>query len=321
MAQTLAHSTSRRHVVLADTLASAAKLGHVVAAEGALAELPDVNTPVRGYTALGWAAVYGHANVAYRILAHKTADVNLRSGPDDAWTPLMLAVCEGHGDVVDLLLSYPETDPNLTESHGEFPLYCAALKNHLGILQALCNDSRVDVNQRTGLDGSTALCVASELGRIEMVKVLMAHPSLDPNAGKHDGWTPLHIASGRGHEAIVDALLAHSDIRVNTPGGRDCSIALLVAVAGGHLGVVRRLLATTHGVNGVNHSNMMSATPILQAVVNGHTDIVRLLLEQPVAVDIDTAIFGSLNPEELARVRGHTAIVALLQEYRTRQSE
>ena len=154
-----------------------------------------------------------------------------------------------------------------------------------------------------------------------MVKVLMAHPSLDPNAGKHDGWTPLHIASGRGHEAIVDALLAHSDIRVNTPGGRDCSIALLVAVAGGHLGVVRRLLATTHGVNGVNHSNMMSATPILQAVVNGHTDIVRLLLEQPVAVDIDTAIFGSLNPEELARVRGHTAIVALLQEYRTRQSE
>ena len=104
MAQTLAHSTSRRHVVLADTLASAAKLGHVVAAEGALAELPDVNTPVRGYTALGWAAVYGHANVAYRILAHKTADVNLRSGPDDAWTPLMLAVCEGHGDVVDLLV-------------------------------------------------------------------------------------------------------------------------------------------------------------------------------------------------------------------------
>ena len=149
----------------------------------------------------------------------------------------------------------------------------------------------------------------------------MAQPSLDPNAGKHDGWTPLHIASQRGHEAIVDALLAHSDIRVNTPGGRDCSIALLVAVAGGHLGVVRRLLATTHGISGVNHSNMMRATPILQAVVNGHTDIVRLLLEQPVAVDIDTAIFGSLNPEALARVRGHTAIVALLQEYRTRQSE
>ena len=68
MAQTLAHSTSRRHVVLADTLASAAKLGHVVAAEGALAELLDVNTPVRGYTALGWAAVYGHKQVQLKLL-------------------------------------------------------------------------------------------------------------------------------------------------------------------------------------------------------------------------------------------------------------
>ena len=122
MAQTLAHSTSRRHVVLADTLASAAKLGHVVAAEGALAELPDVNTPVRGYTALGWAAVYGHANVAYRILAHKTADVNLRSGPDDAWFHSCL-LCVRVTDVVDLL-SYPETD-RILRILANFALLCS----------------------------------------------------------------------------------------------------------------------------------------------------------------------------------------------------
>lgn len=157
-----ASPTSRRHAVLAGILAEAAKLGHVTAAESALVELSDVNIPVRGYTALGWAAVYGHANVACEILAHKSADVNLRSGPDDAWTPLMLAVCEGHIDVVKLLLSYRETDPNLGESHGESPIYCAALKNHACIMHALCADARVDVNQRTGLDGSTALCVAAE---------------------------------------------------------------------------------------------------------------------------------------------------------------
>ena len=152
MAQTraleCASPTSRRHVVLAGVLAGAAKSGHVVAAEGALEELSDVNTPVRGYTALGWAAVYGHTNVASRILAHKTADINLRSGPDAAWTPLMLAVCEGHIDFVILLLSHPETDPNLAESHGESPVYCAALKNREHIMRTLCADSRVDVNQR-----------------------------------------------------------------------------------------------------------------------------------------------------------------------------
>ena len=57
MAQTraleCASPTSRRHVVLADVLAGAAKSGHVVAAKEALEELSDVNTPVRGYTALG----------------------------------------------------------------------------------------------------------------------------------------------------------------------------------------------------------------------------------------------------------------------------
>ena len=71
-------------------------------------------------------------------------------------------------------------------------------------------------------DGSTAPA-ASELGHIEMVKVLMAHPRLDPNAGKHDGWTPLHIASERGHEAIVDPLATAISESIC---GRDCSIAL-----------------------------------------------------------------------------------------------
>ena len=137
---------SHRQVLLAGVLAGAAESGHVAAAEDALVELQDVNIPVRGYTALGWAAVYSHVNVAQRILVHTTADVNLRSGPDDAWTPLMLAVCEGHSHIVDLLLSCPETDPNLPESHGESPVYCAAGKNHVGILRALCADARVDVN-------------------------------------------------------------------------------------------------------------------------------------------------------------------------------
>ena len=60
----------------------------------------------------------------------------------------MLAVCEGHIDFVNLLLSHPETDPNLAESHGESPVYCAALKNREHIMRTLCADSRVDVNQR-----------------------------------------------------------------------------------------------------------------------------------------------------------------------------
>ena len=224
MAQTralaCASPTSRRHAVLAGVLAGAAESGNMAAAERALAELSDVNTLVRGYTALGWAAVYGHTNVACRILAHRTADVNLRSGPHDAWTPLMLGVCEGHDSIVSLLLLHPETDPNLAESHGESPVYCAALKNHARIMRMLCTDTRVDVNRRTRLDGSTALCVAAELGLVEIVNILMTHPCLNPNAGKFDGWTPLHIASERGHESIVDALLAHSEIRVNTPGGQ-----------------------------------------------------------------------------------------------------
>lgn len=261
---------SRRHMVLTGILARAARSGHLKAAEGALAEIEDVNTPVHRYTALGWAAVYGHTNIARRILGHKSADLNLRSGPNEAWTPLMLAVCEGHGEVVDLLLSRPETDPNLAESHGESPLYCAALKNHARIVQALCDDPRVDVNQHTRLDGSTALCVAAELNFIDIVTILMEHPSLDPNAGKYDGWTPLHCASQRGHEGIVEALLTHSKIRVNTVTGTDHSTALLVAVAGGHVSVVRRLLAAPRGLKAVNQPNMMTATPILQAAANGY---------------------------------------------------
>lgn len=62
-------------------------------------------------------------------------------------------------------------------------------------------------------DGTTALFVACQNGKTEIVRRLLALPSIRINsASTEDGSTPLYIACQNGHLSVVEALLEVTDI-------------------------------------------------------------------------------------------------------------
>ncbi len=89
---------------------------------------PDLN-----YTALHWAAFWGHVQVA-RCLLEAGAPVDARN---NYWaTPLHFAAGSGHTAVVRLLLEH-SADPNAGDDERQTPLHWAAEAGHRGAAEVL----------------------------------------------------------------------------------------------------------------------------------------------------------------------------------------
>ena len=59
------------------------------------------------------------------------------------------------------------------------------------------------------------------------------------------------------------------------------------------------------------------ATPLLLACLQGHVDVARLLLEK--GADVNRAMVGT-TPLDIAKSKGHEALVALLEEHMSSKS-
>ncbi|KAI0229402.1 hypothetical protein LSAT2_020207 [Lamellibrachia satsuma] len=77
-------------------------------------------------------------------------------------------------------------------------------------------EAGADVNMRDE-DGSTALMCASEHGHTEIVKLILAHPDIDPTLTDNDGSTALSIAMEAGHRDIGVLLYAHVNFKAGSP--------------------------------------------------------------------------------------------------------
>jgi len=90
-------------------------------------------------------------------------------------------------------------------------------------------------------NGFTALIMASELNRKEIVRLLLGHPTIDVNLQNNDGYTALIWASYNGYEGIVRLLLGHPTIDVNLQNNYGYT-ALIRASEDGYEKIVRLLL-------------------------------------------------------------------------------
>ena len=64
-------------------------------------------------------------------------------------------------------------------------------------------------------NGATALYVAIEGGRLEVVRELLKNINVDVNVQHNDGTTALYIATQKGHLEVVRELLQHDNVYVN----------------------------------------------------------------------------------------------------------
>ena len=150
------------------------------------------------------------------------------------------------------------------------PLYYAVFCGFSGLAKWLITTHAEDVNAKC-YDGRTPLHVASEEGRVDLVRVLLDHGAHVNSQGEAN-WLPLHSASYEGNHKIVQLLLEHgATVNALTTYGKSL---VYLAAQEGHVEVMRVLLS-----HGADVHRGMSRTPFQEATLNDHRDVAQLLLE------------------------------------------
>ena len=117
---------------------------------------------------------------------------------------LMRASMNGHSKIVDLLLN-KGVDPNET-SGGNSALLVAVDYGQSAVVRRLI-ESNADVNLSRGDLRDTALMLASESGRLKVVKLLITHINIELDKADNDGKSALMRAASSNHPAVVECLL------------------------------------------------------------------------------------------------------------------
>jgi hypothetical protein len=130
-------------------------------------------------------------------------------------------------------------NPDLQDSYGRTALSLAACQGHEEVVKLLLAKDGVDINSKDS-DGLTALSWAVDRGHEAVVKLLLAKDGVDINSKNSDGLTALSKAVGRGHEAVVKLLLGKDGVVINSKD-LDGRTALSLAAYGGHEAIVKLL--------------------------------------------------------------------------------
>lgn len=127
--------------------------------------------------------------------------------------------------------------------------------------------------------GKTALYLATELGRTEIVaSLLKANANINEDlthnvARLHSHPSPLHAAAEAGYAEIVTLLLAQPSIDLSTY--YNGANPLVIAIKKGHHEIVKKLIARGAALD---ISSSCGETPLTMAITGRHREIVELLL-------------------------------------------
>jgi ankyrin repeat protein len=190
--------------------------------------------------------------------------------------PIILAIRRGDINLVELLLQQG-TSPN-SEDDGTTALMLAAEYGRAEIVKLL-----LKYEVESGIQdesGNTALMIATQYGYSQIVKVLLEHEA-DPNIRAHDGTTTLTLAAEYGYPQIVTLLLEHEANPDLQDGNGET--ALIIATAKGNLEIARLLLK---GGSDPNKQNENGVTALTMAASKGHLGIAKLLLENGACIDV-----------------------------------
>ncbi|OLP80753.1 Ankyrin repeat and KH domain-containing protein mask [Symbiodinium microadriaticum] len=147
-----------------------------------------------------------------------------------------------HGDVrvmKEMLQSCH--DPNC--SQGLTPLAVAACCGHLDVVELLL-EAGADRNKGDERTGLTALALACQNGRLEVARFLL-ESGADKDQSTKTGFTPLFAASCHGHIEVVRMLLSagvNLDIVVESEKFWECGTPILTACQKGHVEIARLLV-------------------------------------------------------------------------------
>jgi len=122
---------------------------------------------------------------------------------NDEWTPLMVALFNGHEETAMMLLSRGAS-VRAKANRGYEAIHWAALNGYERAVKFII-DKGGNVNAETEY-GWTPLLQAASRGHVEIARMLIDKGAM-VNASEHEGWTPLHKACANGYVELVRLLV------------------------------------------------------------------------------------------------------------------
>jgi ankyrin repeat protein len=128
---------------------------------------------------------------------------------------LVLAIREKSAKVIDLLLSEPSIDVNLTNKSGENALMMASFDGQFPVVKALVIDKKAAVNKT----GWAPIHYAATNGHLQITQFLIANGAM-VNALSPSETTPLMMSVSSGNELLIKLLLDNgADLRMRNHEG------------------------------------------------------------------------------------------------------
>jgi ankyrin repeat protein len=267
------------------TVAEAAQSKNAAAVKKLLKEGADVNAAQGdGMTALHWAALNGDAEMASMLL-YAGANVGARTRIG-GYTPLHLAAQIGNANVIAPLVAAGAQVSAVT-STGATALMHAAHSGNADSVRILLENG-ADPNVKETANGQTALMFAAAADRLDVVKLLLARGADIKATSRVEDFSKIAMSSEVDQNGVprqAQAAQANDVPGVTRPfqyneliGKHGGLSALHFAARQGAISTAEALIAAGADVN--QRCAGDKTTPIIVAAVNGHFDLVSMLLDK-----------------------------------------
>ncbi|KAH9573151.1 hypothetical protein CY35_02G190300 [Sphagnum magellanicum] len=266
-------------------------------------------TDILNRSALHYIAEEGCIEIL-EVLCEFSANMNVIGVDFHGFTPLHLAVRNGHDAVVERLLQlqsiYANVRATVNASNPD------KLKPFEEPQSWICRPNLfLEIPEAPSRD-LTPLHFAVMDGRIKVVRLLLEWEGINIDAEDSEGLTPLHYSVQNRHWEIAELLLKKgkpfATLNINTVDWEG-KTPLHLAVPCGRMEVVR-LLLECEGIN-INAMDRHGRTPLHLAIIFTQMEIVRLLLESE-GINIHAEDSKGETPFQYSVDIGHIEMVELL---------
>ncbi|XP_039593324.1 transient receptor potential cation channel, subfamily N, member 1 isoform X2 [Polypterus senegalus] len=284
-------------------LHAAAKRGHTAVVKALLQKGAHVDAITKdGYTALHIAVQYCKPLVVQTLLGFG-AQVQLKGGKAQE-TPLHIAAHVKEGEKVAEMLLKSGADVNAEQENGETAMHIAARYGNLKMMQALIEEGG-DVTSQSKA-GENPLHIAVRHCHAHVVEEILTYLASEKslmeavvcvNQENKEGETPLHLAAEIKkdmihfeHEDIkIIEILMEYDVDITAATKLTWETPLHYSARVGNADVLLEMLKNfrSHQLQQVINKQAKNGwSPLLMAAERGHTEIVKILLQNHARVDV-----------------------------------
>eukprot|EP01036_Dinobryon_divergens_P024366 gene24366-32811_t len=274
------------------------EIAAVLLDRGADPNIANKNMMRQAKNPLVFATVGGYLDIVTKIL-DRGVDPNCSIIGNSGLTALHYAALLGHRDLVVFLLERG-ANPNLANQDGRKPIDLARGEGKVNIVSLLEMNSALPLllNQLVEL---------AESGNLQQFDAVLNANPIELTSFKHpqSGDTLLHALCKKGRVDAVNIVL-NRGVNINALN-KDGKKPMDCAREGEHTAIIA-LLDRMQAIY-----QMMSATPLYQAALNGHRDTTAFLLKQ--GADPNIANNKGVKPINAAIGNRHAVIVSLLTKW------